>query len=111
MKSLISVFPVATEKAYGLSKDNIYVFKAPTEANKQEIVAAIEKQFSVKVLNIKTLIRDGKKVRAKAGKRLYKTAQLKDTKVAYVKLAEGNKIDVFEEPESEKPAKKEKETK
>lgn len=111
MKSLIHVFPLATEKAYGLSHDNIYVFKVPLKANKPEIIKAVEDQFNVKVLSIKTLVRNGKVTRAKTGKRSYGTATLKDTKKAYVKLADGDKIDVFEEPDAKESTKKEKETK
>ncbi len=97
----ISVFPRATEKAYGLSKNNVYVFDAPVNANKKEILAAIEDQFGVKTLGIKTLTQKGKAVRFSRGKRSYpgKTTR-QDCKKAYVTLAQGDKINVFDEIEN-----------
>lgn len=106
MKS-INVYPLSTEKAYGLSLSNTYVFQAPLEANKQQIVDAIETQFSVKVVSIKTLVNKGKAVRASRGKRSNPgIAYRKDVKKAYVTLAKGDKIQIFEEPSSVEPAKK-----
>lgn len=94
----ISIIPRATEKAYAQSKNNIYVFNAPLTANKQQIVAAVETQFEVKVTAIKTLVQTGKAVRFSAGKRTQpKTAHRKDAKKAYVTLAAGDSIKVFDE--------------
>lgn len=98
MTDYISVFPKATEKAYGLSKSNVYVFEAPVTASKQQITAAIESQFGVKIVNIKTLIQTGKAVRANRGKRSQPgIAHRKDSKKAYVTLAAGDSIKVFDE--------------
>lgn len=107
MAKLINVFPRATEKAYAQSKNNIYVFEAPLNANKQQIVAAIEAQFGVKIVNIKTLIQNGKAIRFSKGKRSQpgKTTR-KDLKKAYVTLAEGDKISIFDEPAEVEPTKK-----
>lgn len=97
----ISVFPRATEKAYGLSKDNIYVFDVPTDANKKDILSAIEKQFDVKTTGIKTIVQKGKTVRYSRGKRSYPGATTrKDYKKAYVTLAKGDKINIFDEIEN-----------
>lgn len=102
MTTLISVTPRATEKAYAQSQNNVYVFNVPLTANKQQIIAAVEAQFEVKVVNIKTLVQSGKAIRYSRGKNRYPgTTNRKDNKKAYVTLAEGNKIDVFAEPESE----------
>ncbi len=107
MKNLISVLPIATEKAFGLSKSNIYVFNAPLSANKREIVSAIEEQFEVKVVSIKTLVQDGKVVRANRGKRHYGgSATRKSTKKAYVTLAKGDSIKVFDQTETKETTKK-----
>lgn len=98
MSTHISVFPRTTEKAYGQSKNNVYVFDAPVSANKQEIVAAIEAQYGVKTIGIKTLVQSGKAIRFSKGKRSQPgTTNHKDSKKAYVTLAEGNKINVFDE--------------
>jgi len=94
----ISVFPRTTEKAYGQSKNNVYVFDAPVTANNQEIVAAIEAQYGVKTTGIKTLVQTGKAIRFSKGKRAQPgITNHKDSKKAYVTLAEGNKINVFDE--------------
>lgn len=98
----ISVTPRATEKAYAQSQSNVYVFNVPLTANKQEIVDAVETQFEVKVTGIKTLVQNGKAVRFSRGKNRYpgKTTR-KDSKKAYVTLAEGSSIQVFEQPAEE----------
>lgn len=103
----ISVIPRATEKAYMLgTTNNVYVFNVPLTANKQEIAAAVESQFEVKVERIKTLVQSGKAVRFSRGKRAYpgKTNR-KDSKKAYVTLAKGNSIQVFEQPAAEEEKK------
>lgn len=102
MNTLI-ITPRATEKAYALNtQDNVYVFNVPLGANKQEIAKAVEEQYEVKVTGIKTLVQSGKSIRFSRGKRRYPgTTHRKDTKKAYVTLAEGNSIKVFEEPAKE----------
>jgi large subunit ribosomal protein L23 len=103
----ISIIPRATEKAYAQSQqNNVYVFNVPLTSNKQEVVAAVESQFDVKVTGIKTLVQNGKAVRFSRGKNRYpgKTTR-KDTKKAYVTLAEGNSIQVFEQPTTEEEKK------
>jgi len=104
---LISVTPRATEKAYAQSlSTNTYVFNVPLTANKQEIVAAVESQFDVKVTRIKTLVQSGKAVRFSRGKNRYPgTTTRKDSKKAYVTLAEGNSIQVFDTPAPEEEKK------
>jgi large subunit ribosomal protein L23 len=108
----IVIIPRATEKAYGQSLKNIYVFNAPMTANKQEIVAAVEAQFEVKVTSIKTLVQNGKAVRFSRGKRAQpgKTTR-RDSKKAYVTLAKGDSIKVFDETPVETTDKKTKEEK
>lgn len=98
---LTIVTPRATEKAYRLvTTQNTYVFDVPTDANKNEIKAAVEAQFDgTKVSNITTLVQNGKAVRYSRGKRRYPgTTHRNDTKKAYVTLSEG-KIKVFEQEE------------
>lgn len=112
MTTPISVFPRATEKAYGQSLNNVYVFDAPLVSNKQQIIAAIESQFGVKVVRIKTLVQTGKAIRFSKGKRSQPgTTTRKDSKKAYVTLAEGDSIKVFEETPVEEPSKTKKEEK
>ena len=102
MTTMISVIPRATEKAYAQSQNNVYVFNVPLTANKQQIVEAVETQFEVKVTGIKTLVQSGKAVRFSKGKRSQPgTTHRKDSKKAYVTLAAGNSIQVFEQPAEE----------
>ena len=103
----ISVTPRATEKAYTQSQKNVYVFNVPLTANKQQIVAAVESQFEVKVVNIKTLVQSGKAIRFSRGKNRYPgTTNRKDSKKAYVTLAAGDSIQVFAEQTAENEEKK-----
>ena len=97
------IVPRATEKAYAQSlASNTYVFTVPLGTNKQQIIAAVESQFDVKVTNIKTLVQNGKAVRFSRGKNRYPgTTARKDSKKAYVTLAEGDSIQVFDVPAEE----------
>jgi len=98
----ILVTPVTTEKAYGLSQKNIYVFKVPMTANKQQIVKVVEDEYGVKVAAIKTLVQSGKAVRFSRGKNRYPgTTTRSDSKKAYVTLAAGSSITVFDQPAEE----------
>lgn len=107
MTTHINVFPRTTEKAYGQSKNNVYVFDAPLDANKQQIIAAVESQFGVKTIGIKTLVQNGKAIRFSKGKRAQpgKTNH-KDSKKAYVTLVKGDSIKIFDEAIKEESAAK-----
>jgi large subunit ribosomal protein L23 len=95
----ILVTPVTTEKAYGQSQKNVYVFNVPLKANKNEILAAVESQYEVKVAAIKTLVQSGKSIRFSRGKNRYPgTTTRQDSKKAYVTLAAGSSLAIFEQP-------------
>mgnify|MGYP000992235329 CR=1 FL=1 len=99
----ILITPRATEKAYGLSAKNVYVFNVPTDANKDQIAKAVAEQYSVTVANVATAVQSGKAVRYSRGKHRYPgTTNRKDTKKAYVTLAQGSSIQMFETAEEEK---------
>ncbi|HRJ06356.1 MAG TPA: 50S ribosomal protein L23 [Candidatus Saccharibacteria bacterium] len=103
----ILVTPRATEKAYGLSGQNVYVFNVPLAANKQQIAKAVTEQFDVAVKNVTVAVQSGKAVRFSRGKNRYPgSTTRKDTKKAYVTLAEGSSIQMFEQPEAAKEEKK-----
>ena len=107
MTTQINIYPRATEKAYGQALNNIYVFNVPIGANKQQIIEAVESQFNVKTINIKTLVQNGKAIRSSRGKRSQPgIAYRKDSKKAYVTLAEGDSIKVFDETTDDKSANK-----
>jgi len=80
--------PIVTEKSTTASEQNKVIFAVAEDANKQEIKAAVEAIFGVKVKSVNTLIREGKRkgFRGVAGKRA-------DMKKAIVTLAEGQNID------------------
>jgi len=101
--TLISIIPRATEKSYAASlASNTYIFTVPLTANKREIAEAVEAQFEVKVTGVRTLVQSGKAVRYSRGKNRYPgTTNRKDTKKAYVTLAEGDSIQVFDQPAEE----------
>lgn len=107
--STILVTPVTTEKAYGLSQKNVYVFSVPLAANKNEITAAIKEQYGVEVKALKTLVQTGKAVRFSRGKNRYPgTTNRSDSKKAYVTLAEGSSLAIFEQPEETKASEEKK---
>ncbi len=89
----IILAPVVSEKSYGLLDRNVYTFQVHPDASKIEIGQAIEKIFDVKVTGVNTLNRQGKRKRNRKAATYGKRA---DTKRAYVTLAEGDTIELFE---------------
>jgi large subunit ribosomal protein L23 len=87
--------PVVSEKSYSLLDQNKYTFLVAPDANKTEIKIAVEKVFGVKVVNVNTLNRAGKRKRTLIG-----IGKRKDTKRAIVEVAPGNRIDIFGGPVS-----------
>lgn len=87
----IIIRPLLTEKMSVLSeKDNRYGFQVALKANKFQIKSAIEKLFDVRVLDVKTIRVPGKV------KRLRKNlVKLPAKKKAYIKIKEGQKIELF----------------
>lgn len=88
----IVISPIITEKSSTQAQaTNTYTFKVSINANKIEIKHAIEKIFSVKVLDVNTIRMLGKPKRLGrySGKR-------PDWKKAIVTLREGDKIADFE---------------
>ncbi len=103
----ILITPRATEKAYGLTSQNTYVFDVPATANKDQIAKTVAEQYNVEVKSIKTLVQNGKAVRFSRGKNRYPgQTTRKDRKKAYVTLKAGSKIQVFEEPATDDKEKK-----
>ena len=94
--------PRATEKTYLEQTKRTYVFIVKRSTSKQEVAKMVEKEFNVKVTDVRTMIRDGKKTKFSKGKHAYPgITHRQDRKFAYVTLAEGNSIRVFDEPEKE----------
>jgi large subunit ribosomal protein L23 len=86
----VLVRPVVSEKSYGLLDEGKYTFIVAPEANKTEIRLAVEAVFGVKVTNVNTINRPGKRRRTRFG-----WGQRPDTKRAIVTLADGDRIDIF----------------
>ena len=87
--------PVISEKSYGLLDENKYTFIVRPDANKTQIKIAVEQVFNVRVLDVNTLNRQGKRKRTRSG-----FGRRKDTKRAIVSLAEGDRIQIFGGPVS-----------
>jgi large subunit ribosomal protein L23 len=84
--------PLVTEKGtVMLSEGNRVTFRVHLDANKIEIREAVQKIFSVTVLQVNTQIVRGK--RKRFGKAM---GQTKSWKKAMVQLKEGDKIEIFE---------------
>ncbi len=98
--SHLSLIPIISEKAYAQSQANTYVFKVPTNVNKQQVAAAVAGQYSVGVVDVRMVVAKGKLKRAiRGGKPV--TGRRSNTKKAYVTLAEGSRLDFFSEPSEE----------
>jgi large subunit ribosomal protein L23 len=89
----IIIRPVVSEKSYGLVDNGVYTFVVAPDANKIEIRHAIESIFNVRVKNVNTLNRPGKKVR---NRRTGVTGNRSDQKRAIVTLAGDDRIPLFE---------------
>jgi large subunit ribosomal protein L23 len=87
--------PVISEKSYGLLDENKYTFLVAPDSNKTQIKIAVEQVFGVKVTDINTINRQGKRKRTKFG-----YGKRKDTKRAIVTLVSGDRIDIFGGPVS-----------
>ena len=81
--------PIITEKATLLTEQNKVVFAVAKDATKDEIAAAVEELFKVRVIKVNTLITKGKtkRFRGLMGRR-------SDVKKAIVTLQEGQTIDI-----------------
>ena len=89
----VIVKPVVSEKSYTLLEENVYTFEVAKSASKPEIRDAVESIFDVKVLKVNTLNRAGKR---KRNRRMPTCGKRPDVKRAYITLAEGDSIELFE---------------
>ena len=83
------IAPVITEKATVLTELNKVVFQVAKDATKDEIAAAVEELFKVRVVKVNTLITKGKTKRFRGI-----MGQRSDVKKAIVTLQEGQTIDI-----------------
>jgi large subunit ribosomal protein L23 len=88
----VIVRPLVTEKSHDqLDRLGAYTFVVNKAANKIEIAKAVEKQFGVKVRDVRTMRYAGKQKRM--GRFVGRKASWKK---AMVTLAEGDSIELFE---------------
>ncbi len=89
--------PVVSDKAYRLNKDNSkLVIEVHNKATKKMVKDAIEQLFDVKVAAVNTTIR--KKCYARvASKRHNARPTISKRKIAYVTLAEGYELNLFDQ--------------
>jgi large subunit ribosomal protein L23 len=86
--------PLVTEKTTShLGTDNTYAFEVGMSANKHQIAEAVHDLYGVEVAGVRTVIVRGKTKRF--GKHSGKKSNWKK---AYVKLAEGQTINLYEAP-------------
>jgi large subunit ribosomal protein L23 len=84
--------PVVSEKSYALYDRQVYTFVVAADANKIEIKRAVEAIFNVKVTNVNTLNRAGKR---KQNRRTGTWGTRAAQKRAVVSLAPGDQIEIF----------------
>jgi large subunit ribosomal protein L23 len=83
--------PLITEKStHQQNTRNTYAFRVAFAATKMQIRQAIEALYSVRVEDVRTLVRKGKPRRTRAG-----VAHDGNWKRAIVKLSESSKIELF----------------
>jgi len=88
----IIIKPVVSEKSYAALDGNVYTFVVAGDANKIEIRQAIEAIFEVKVTNVNTVNRKGKR---KRNRRTGGYGTRPNSKRAIVTLSEGDAIEIF----------------
>ena len=85
--------PVVSEKSYALLDTGVYTFIVDPRSNKTEIRQAVESIFNVRVTNVNTLNRKGKRKRNRKSATFGKRS---DSKRAIVTLAGDDRIELFE---------------
>jgi len=87
----VIIKPLVTEKStHQQQTRNSYAFQVQAHANKNQIRQAVEKLYSVKVTDVRTMVRKGKPRRSR-----FKIAKTSDWKRAIVVLDENSRIELF----------------
>lgn len=87
----VIIKPLVTEKGTHLQQTrNAYTFEVHPDATKPQIKSAVEKLYDVRVRDVRTMVRKGKKHRTRTG-----WTQRPDWKRAVVVLQENSRIDLF----------------
>jgi large subunit ribosomal protein L23 len=88
----VVIRPVVSEKSYAQYDRQVYTFVVASDANKIEVKRAVEAIFNVRVLNVNTLNRSGKR---KRNRRTGTWGTRAGQKRAIVSLAPGDQIEIF----------------
>ena len=86
----VIIRPIVSERSFDLMNENKYTFEVAKNAPKEEIRAAIQKLFGVRVLKVNTINVKPKKKRVR-----YQVGMTRSWKKAVVTLAPGGTIEVF----------------
>lgn len=95
MSLSLTLKPRLSEKAYGLSQSNVFVFDVPANANKHTVARAVVAQFDVKVTNVNLANIKGKAKSTVYKKRRGPAGKQNDVRKAYVTLAKGSSLPFF----------------
>lgn len=87
----VVICPVVSEKSYALVAAGKYTFRVHANAHKTQIRQAVESQFDVRVVEVRTL-----KVRSKPKRRGTTAGRTRSWKKAIVELSPGERIELFE---------------
>lgn len=102
MSTQMPLLPRLSEKAVAVSVGRTYVFVVPGDANKHSVARAVEAQFDVSVTGVNITVLKGKSKRTVANKgRKSLAGRTADIKKAYVTIAEGQKLPIFDAIEEE----------
>lgn len=93
MENIVLKRPIITEKSMNDAAVGRYTFEVAYYATKNEIRKAVEEQFKVNVVKVKTIKMKGK---VRRSGRMRVPTVLKNWKKAVVHLKAEQKIDVFE---------------
>ena len=89
----VIIRPLITEKTMRLVSGGQYTFEVDENTSKNEIAAGLKRLFGVDAVSVKTHKRPGKTRRVLRQRRL---AQTSATKLAIVRLKDGQRIDGFD---------------
>lgn len=92
MKSAYEVIirPIVTERSFDMMEQGKYTFEVARNAPKEEIAAAVEQLFDVKVKKVNTAW-----VKPKVKRVRYQAGKTRTWKKAIVTLAPGDQIEIF----------------
>lgn len=101
MTNILAVKPIMSEKAYSLSQSGVYMFEVPLGANKLQIKAAVQQQYSVGVVGVRSAHLQGKPKSSRRRRGRGVEGQRAETKRAFVTLKSGDELPIFASVEAD----------